>query len=64
MTSFIMMKNIEVCKGFSILNIFLSFLSYTNSVVKIKTIEDYCEVLTSQCFFHSHYYENHHEHGN
>ena len=47
MTSFIMMKNIEVCKGFSILNIFMRFLSYTYSVMKIKTIEDYCAVLTT-----------------
>ena len=47
MNSFMMMKNIEVCKGFSILNVFMWFLSYTYSVKKIKTIEDYCAVLTT-----------------
>ena len=47
MNSFIMMKNIEVCKGLSILNIFMRFLPYTYSVMKIKTIEDYWAVVTT-----------------
>ena len=62
MNSFIMMKTIEVCKGFIILNTFIMFLSNTWCFMEMKTTV-LCKVLTTSkelmvfLSYHVHCYE-------